>query len=582
MRQIFTVIYRLLIVFFFLRRMTATHSVYIKVTENNTVQSMCGIFAYLSQTGKSLDGVSVAQGCTVAMNCKHRGPDNTVITSTGKDGDALFVFHRLAIMDMSSRGLQPMTHPTDEKLVLMCNGEIYNYKQLCETHGFKTASGSDCEVILHMYKKFGIKETISALDGVFAFVLYDGNTNTYYAGRDPFGIRSLFIGYTKTNGIVLASELKSVAPLCSYSRHFLPGSYWCSEQPHRFRIYEKLKFSYFTTMNASSNPEKDVSKRVVELLQGAVRKRMMSDREIGCFLSGGLDSSLVAALVAKEYNDPKSLHTYSIGMKGSTDLKYARMVADFIGTTHHEVLITKEDMLNALPEVVRLIESYDTTTVRASTPMYLLSKWIKENTNTTVVFSGEGSDELSGSYMYFHNCPSVKAFQSETTRLIQDLHYFDIVRCDKSVSGAGLEPRIPFLDMDFIRYYMNMPPEYKMPRNGVEKYFLRKAFEDMNLLPKEVLWRTKEAFSDGVSSVEDSWYSTIQTFIDTQISDKEMSWQTQWYTHNPPQLKETLYYRKLFDEAYPGCAHIVPYYWLPKWSGDGIADPSARVLDVYQ
>lgn len=543
---------------------------------------MCGIFAYLSQSGQLLDDLTVASASKAAMKSKHRGPDNTVITSSGKNKDALFVFHRLAIMDMSSRGLQPMTHPSDDKIVLICNGEIYNHEKLCEKYEFQTASGSDCEVILHMYKKFGIKDTIAALDGVFAFVLYDGNTNTFYAGRDPFGIRSLFIGYTKSNGIVIASELKSVAPLCSHSKHFLPGSYWTSERPNRFSIYEKLKFSYFTTMTASNNPENEVSKNVVRLLQAAVQKRLMSDREIGCFLSGGLDSSLVAALVAKEYDDPKLLHTYSIGMKGSTDLKYARMVADYIGTTHHEVLITKEDMLKALPEVVRMIESYDTTTVRASTPMYLLSKWIKENTETTVVFSGEGSDELSGSYMYFHNCPSVKAFQSETTRLIQDLYYFDVLRCDKSVAGAGLEPRIPFLDMDFIRYYMNMPPEYKMPRDGIEKYFLRKAFEDMKLLPKEVLWRTKEAFSDGVSSVEDSWYSTIQKFIDTQISDKEMSWQIQWYTHNPPQLKETLYYRKLFDQEYPGCAHILPYYWLPKWSGDEIADPSARVLDVYQ
>lgn len=543
---------------------------------------MCGIFAYLSQQKKTLS-FSTRQECIrIASKIQHRGPDNTIITPVGKQGESLFIFHRLAIMDPSSNGLQPMTHPNDSKIILMCNGEIYNFKALCKKYNYTLQSGNDCEIILHLYKEHGIKHTIKELDGVFGFVLYDGNSDTYYAGRDPFGIRSLYIGYTDDNSVVFASELKSVAPLAWYSRHVLPGSYWCSERPHNFSVYERLKFSYFLTMDANVVSEKECCEQIVSKLQKAVQKRMMSDREIGCFLSGGLDSSLVAALVAKEYSDPSMLHTYSIGMKGSTDLKYAKMVADYLGTTHHEVLVTKEDMLAALPEVVRQIESYDTTSVRASTPMYLLSKWIKENSNTTVVFSGEGSDELSGSYMYFHKCPNVKQFQTETTRLIQDLYHFDVLRCDKSVAGAGLEPRVPFLDMDFVNYYMNIPPSYKIPRKGVEKYLLRKAFEHLNLLPKEVLWRTKEAFSDGVSSVEDSWYSTIQKFVNTQISDEEYKYQSILCEPNPPELKETLYYRKIFDAAYPGCARILPYYWLPKWTGDNVKDPSARVLEVYK
>jgi len=539
---------------------------------------MCGIFAFLncSNSGE----VEQNELTNVAMKSKHRGPDNSVVAAIGKH---TFIFHRLSIMDPSMRGNQPMMHPSDSNIVLMCNGEIYNYKHLCEKYMYKMVSGSDCEVILHLYKQFGIEDTIKQLDGAFAFILYDGNTNQVYAGRDPFGIRSLYIGYTAENNVVISSELKSVAPLCVYTRHFTPGCWWTMEKPYRFSFYERLKFSYYMTMNASQHNEEEVQKRIVYLLTNAVQKRTMSDREIGCFLSGGLDSSLVAALLSKEFSDPKKLHTYAIGMEGGTDLKYARMVAEHLGTTHHEVIVTKKEMLEALPDVVRQIESYDTTTVRASTPMFLLSKWIKKNTNTTVVFSGEGSDELSGSYMYFHKCPSQKSFQSETVRLAQDLYYFDVLRCDKSVSVAGLEARVPFLDMDFVRYYMQIPLEYKVPRNGIEKYLLRKSFESSKLLPKEVLWRTKEAFSDGCSSNEDSWYKIIQTFVDEQISDEDYEYQRKCFVHNEPQLKETLYYRKLFEKNYPGCSHerILPYLWMPKWT-ETVNDPSARVLSVYK
>lgn len=541
---------------------------------------MCGIFAFLQNLNGTVTNKDQLLQISVALKSKHRGPDNTVIMPIGPKSNNLFVFHRLSIMDTSMEGAQPMMHPNDSNIILMCNGEIYNNLQLKEKYKIKTKSGSDCEVILHLYQMFGIEKTVKLLDGVFAFIIYDGNTNTFYAGRDSIGVRSMYIGYTKDNSIVISSELKSVSPLCLTSRHFMPGTWWCSKKPRKFNFFNRLQFSYYTTLSATDYSELEVSKKVVSLLETAVHKRMMSEREIGCFLSGGLDSSLVTALVAKEYDDPKKLHTYSIGMEGSTDLYYADMVAKYIGTTHHEVIVTEDDMLQAIPEVVRMIESYDTTTVRASTPMYLLSKWIKQNTNTTVVFSGEGSDELSGSYMYFHNCPNVRAFQTETSRLVQDLFYFDVLRCDKSVAGAGLEPRVPFLDMDFINYYMQIPPEYKLPRNGIEKYFLRKAFEPLNLLPSEVLWRTKEAFSDGVSAVENSWNTIIKHFVDKQITDETFTWQKDLYNENTPSLKETLFYRRIFDEEYPNCAHLVPYYWLPKWTDD-VDDPSARVLSVY-
>tara|TARA_B110000881_G_scaffold183509_1_gene170736 strand:- start:318 stop:1949 length:1632 start_codon:yes stop_codon:yes gene_type:complete len=541
---------------------------------------MCGIFAFLQNLNGTVTNKDQLLQISVALKSKHRGPDNTVIMPIGPKSNNLFVFHRLSIMDTSMEGAQPMMHPNDSNIILICNGEIYNNLQLKEKYKIKTKSGSDCEVILHLYQMFGIEKTVKLLDGVFAFIIYDGNTNTFYAGRDSIGVRSMYIGYTKDNSIVISSELKSVSPLCLTSRHFMPGTWWCSKKPRKFNFFNRLQFSYYTTLSATDYSELEVSKKVVSLLETAVHKRMMSEREIGCFLSGGLDSSLVTALVAKEYDDPKKLHTYSIGMEGSTDLYYADMVAKYIGTTHHEVIVTEDDMLQAIPEVVRMIESYDTTTVRASTPMYLLSKWIKQNTNTTVVFSGEGSDELSGSYMYFHNCPNVRAFQTETSRLVQDLFYFDVLRCDKSVAGAGLEPRVPFLDMDFINYYMQIPPEYKLPRNGIEKYFLRKAFEPLNLLPSEVLWRTKEAFSDGVSAVENSWNTIIKHFVDKQITDETFTWQKDLYNENTPSLKETLFYRRIFDEEYPNCAHLVPYYWLPKWTDD-VDDPSARVLSVY-
>lgn len=545
---------------------------------------MCGIFAYIKNHDENeleMSNLELENIIEHAMRTRHRGPDNTVILPLKKNN--LFVFHRLAIMDETMRGTQPMMHPCDENIILMCNGEIYNHKELEKRFGYSTTSNSDCEVILHLYKEHGMSKTIRMLDGAFAFILYDGNTDEVFAGRDPFGIRSLYMGYTEDSSVVFASELKNVHSLCITSRQFTPGTWWCSNNPRKFNFYERMRFSYFTTLNEVTHSEEDANKCIVSLLTQAVRKRMMSDREIGCFLSGGLDSSLVAALVAKEYDDPKKLHTFSIGMPGSTDLKYAAMVAKFIGTTHHEVIVSKKEMLEAIPDVVRQIESYDTTTVRASTPMFLLSKWIKKNTNTTVIFSGEGSDELSGSYMYFHNCPGEKAFQRETNRLIQDLYHFDVLRCDKSVSGAGLEARVPFLDMDFVRYYMQIPPSYKLPRNGVEKFLLRNAFSKLNLLPNEVLWRTKEAFSDGVSSVEDSWSTTIQNFVNTKISEGAFTWQCAYYEDhcNPPSLKETLYYRRIFDMEYPGCANILPYYWLPKWTGN-VEDPSARVLSVYK
>jgi asparagine synthase (glutamine-hydrolysing) len=267
-------------------------------------------------------------------------------------------------------------------------------------------------------------------------------------------------------------------------------------------------------------------------------------------------------------------------MDGSTDLIKARVVAKHIGSIHHEVIVTAEDMLSAIKTVIQQTETYDTTTVRASTPMYLLSKYIKDNTDIVVVFSGEGSDEASGSYMYFHNAPSHNEFQDECVRLLQDLCYFDCLRCDKATAGNGLEVRVPFLDKEFLTEYMRVPVEWKVPKDGMEKWFIRKAFDGTGLLPDEILWRKKEAFSDGVSSTEKSWYQIIQEHINEIVTDTEFEEQKNSFDVNPPFLKESYYYRKVFEEYYPGRGSTIPYYWLPKWSGD-TKDPSARVLNVY-
>tara|TARA_B110000211_G_C14076927_1_gene552530 strand:- start:874 stop:2475 length:1602 start_codon:yes stop_codon:yes gene_type:complete len=528
---------------------------------------MCGIFAYFSQNNLSAEDIKCLK--MAAGKSQHRGPDNTQykISET-----ALLCFHRLKINDMSNDGNQPMSLVHDD-ITLICNGEIYNYKELIKENEFQMNSMSDCEVILHMYKKYGIHTTIASLDGVFAFVIVDNITNKVFVGRDPFGVRSLYIGRDE-KGISVASELKSLHDISTNVSCFPPGQYVELTSNATTRYYN------YTWPQHEDADDVHIMEKINLLLREATKKRTLSDRPVGCLLSGGLDSSLITALVAEHY--PKgSLKTFSIGLEGSADLKYAKIVADFIGTDHHEVIISESDMLAALEEDIQQIESYDTTTVRASTPMYLLSKYIKEHTDVAVIFSGEGSDEASGSYMYFHNAPSGREFKAESERLMEDLHYFDVLRCDKSTAGAGLEVRVPFLDKSFLEYYMAINPNKKMPKAyNIEKYLLRKAFEHDNILPNEVLWRIKEGMSDGVSGKKRAWFQVIQAHVDGILSDDEFTHQQASYEHAPPNIKESLYYRQIFDTYYPGRAQLMPYYWLPKWSGD-VLEPSARVLNCY-
>lgn len=515
---------------------------------------MCGIFACL-HASHPLEHYKKGND-----SIKHRGPDFSVLTTHGPH---VIGFHRLAINDLSEKGNQPLAHPDHPELRLICNGEIYNHTDLQKIYNFKVNSSSDCEIILHMYKRFGIERTLKELDGYFAFVLLDGDDA--YVARDTIGVRSLYMGYKETE-IYVASELKAIHPYSDRIEHFPPGHYWSSKNNEN-HAYDKINHNRIIIDEYSV-----VVKNTRDLLIEAVQKRVNNtERPIGCFLSGGLDSSIITALVCKLSSKP--VHTFSIGMAGSVDLYYAQMVAEHLHTIHHEVIVTEQDMLNAIPDVIRQIETYDTTTVRASTPMYLLSKYIYENTDIRVILSGEGSDELSGSYAYFKKAPSSSDAYNEIMRLTLDLQYFDVLRCDKSTAGNGLEVRVPFLDKEFMSYYLHINPEYKWYQNyECEKYLLREAF--LNYLPEEVLWRTKEAFSDGVSNQQRSWYTIIQEHV------SKLDLPNNTYEINPPQLKETLWYRTIFEQFYPGRSHILPYYWLPKWCGN-IKDPSARTLDIY-
>ena len=537
---------------------------------------MCGIFAYIASN--IINDLELKSINVEGMKCKKRGPDNTVTRTI--DQNKFLMFHRLKINDISELGNQPIVHPEDFNITVICNGEIYNWKELADKNNFKTRSTSDCEIIVHMYKKYGIEKTIESLDGVFAFVLFDKSKNMIFAGRDPIGVRSFYIG-TSEKALVMASECKNLDKLCDSVVQFKPGTFICVKESELPKNIEDIRFNTYYNMvyKLVNTNEEDIMKHIREKMDKSITKRLLSDRPIGCLLSGGLDSSLITALVVKKFKKP--IKTFSVGLEGAVDLQYARKVANFLGTEHHELIISVEDMFNAIPEIVKEIETYDITTIRASTPMYLLSKYIKETTDITVLFSGEGSDEASGSYLYFHNAPSENEFQEEILRLMKDLSYFDVLRCDKSTAGTGLEVRVPFLDKDFLEYYLAIAPKFKLPRNySMEKYLLRKAYDKTNLLPPEVLWRTKEGMSDGVSSQKKAWYEIIQDKIDLLITDKEFTANKDKYTHNPPQIKEAYYYRKIFEETFNNRSSILPYYWLPRWSGN-VTDPSARVLNVY-
>ena len=530
---------------------------------------MCGIFSY---KGRKHNWESLAKDIDLIS---YRGPENTHHEMAGDD--VLFAFHRLAIMGTTEKGDQPMKHPQDDSLTLVCNGEIYNYKKLADKYGFSLITGSDCEIILYMFKQFGIEKTVEELDGVFMFVIHDSKTGKLFAGRDPMGVRPGFIG-RDGNEIMIASEAKPLVKHCSEILPFKPGTWWCSDDSRIFNQY-----FHYNGVSIREKTEEDICNKIQILLKEAVKKRLMAEREIGCLLSGGLDSSLITSLVAKYYQGPK-LNTFSIGLPGSVDLEYAQRVADYLGTAHHQVEVSEAEFLDAIETVIYNIESYDTTTVRASVGNYLVSKFITENSNCKVIFNGDGADEVCCGYVYLRNAPTQKALQKESERLVEEIHYFDVLRSDRSISSNGLEARTPFLDKAFVKYYLSIPAELKTfdGVNRLEKYLLRNAFASQELLPDDVLWRRKCAFSDGVSSQKNSWHRIIQSFVDQKISDEEFQRESAKLNHCTPQLKESYYYRKVFTNFFGNNEQLIPHFWMPQWTDVDVLDPSARELKDYQ
>jgi len=541
---------------------------------------MCGIFSCMNNNGLIPNNI-VYDAFKLG---RLRGPEYSEYIQIQS---SIVGFHRLAINGIDEQSNQPMTI---DNVTLICNGEIYNFKELYSMLGVVPVTNSDCEVIIHLYKKFGMDYMLTLLDGYFSFILYDSRDETrepdIYVARDTYGVRPLYMLQNKINPrsiIAFASELKMLNKILNvgenlFIQQYPPGTYSILKKDthYTFTTYAKrYSSSYiFNPIMSSYIHLDDVYKTVYNALCCAVKKRVIgtTDRKIACLLSGGLDSSLIAALVSKFYDG--ELETYSIGMPGGEDLGYAKMVAKHIGSKHTEIILTEDAFFDAIPNVIQTIESYDTTTVRASVGNYLVCKHISESSDAKVVFNGDGSDELTGGYLYFHLAPDALSFDNEIRRLLNDIHLFDVLRSDKSISSNGLEPRTPFLDIHFVNTYLGIPLKYRYTPNKPEKWLLRKSVEmmDSTLLPNTVLWRKKEAFSDGVSSNDKSWYEIIREKVSGIQMDKVYSYLT-------PKTKEQYYYRSLFESFYPNCERILPYFWMPKFVN--AEDSSARSLNIY-
>ena len=493
----------------------------------------------------------------MSQKIRHRGPDWSGIY-TG--GSAILCHERLSIVDPES-GKQPL-FSSDKKQVLAVNGGIYNHQDIRRRYAgkYQFQTGSDCEVILALYRDKGI-DFLEDLSGIFAFALYDAERDEFLIARDPIGVIPLYIGYDDDGKVYVASELKALEGQCDRYEPFLPGHYYWSREPGMKRYYKRDWFSYDAVKdNAASVTD------IHDALEAAVKRQLMSDVPYGVLLSGGLDSSVISAIAEKfserriEDDDKERawwprLHSFAVGLKGAPDLAKAKLVADYIGTVHHEINYTIQEGLDAIRDVIYFIETYDVTTVRASTPMYLLARVIK-SMGIKMVLSGEGADEIFGGYLYFHKAPSPKAFHEETVRKLSKLYMYDCLRANKSLSAWGVEGRVPFLDKEFLDVAMRTNPEAKMcPGKTIEKRIVREAFA--NMLPDEVAWRQKEQFSDGVGY---SWIDTLKKITSDQVSDEQMAHAAERFPINPPRNKEEYYYRSIFAEHFPSdsAARSVP------------------------
>lgn len=548
---------------------------------------MCGIWATFGVVG------GLSPTCIKCFSAiVHRGPDAWRIEQDAREQLAIVGFQRLSIVD-GLHGMQPMRLHRYPRITLICNGEIYNCKQLQKQHDYPYETNCDVEAIIHTYQNFGIAETVRKLDGVFAFCLIDGEKKKVHIARDPYGVRPLFKFQDTEDGLLaICSEAKGLIGLKQKGSEsatlgqFPPGHFETWSILESGKVEVEHTEQYFTPgmppLFVPYISEEDVAKlnvyeKTAHLLEAACRKRLMSDRRIGCLLSGGLDSSLITALVvklAKECKIPYKIQTFAIGMGESPDLIAARTVADYLGTEHHEVTFDENDVRQELDNVIYHLESYDITTTRASLPMYLLAKYIKENTDSTVIFSGEGADEVAQGYIYFRDAPSASAGHDESVRLLSDIYLYDGLRADRTTSAFSLELRVPFLDIQFTNHYLSIDAKLRQPQNGVEKHLLRSSFAKSGLLPDSILWRHKEAFSDGVASVKKSLFTTIGEIIAERLSDESKQ-----YPGVQPKTPESKYYRYVFDKSFPGQHNFTPYYWMPKWVQ--VSDPSARFINHY-
>ena len=551
---------------------------------------MCGIVGIFDIKEQSSELRKKA--LRMSQKIRHRGPDWSGIYC---GSHAILCHERLSIVDPQS-GKQPLYSP-DGKQVLAVNGEIYNHQQIRQETAseYEYQTGSDCEVILALYRAHGIN-FLERLSGIFAFALYDEERDEYLIARDPIGVIPLYIGHDKDGKTYVASELKALEGFCDEYEPFLPGHYLYSREGVMRRWYTRDWMEY----DAVKDNPADIDKLRVGL-QEAVKQQLMSDVPYGVLLSGGLDSSIISAIAqkyaAKRVEDggqtgawwPR-LHSFAVGLKGAPDLEKARCVAEHIGTVHHEINYTIQEGLDAIRDVIYFTETYDVTTVRASTPMYLLARVIK-SMGIKMVLSGEGADEIFGGYLYFHKAPSTQAFHEETVRKLSKLHWYDCLRANKSLSAWGVEGRVPFLDRDFLDIAMRLNPQAKMcPGDVMEKKILRKAFADM--LPEEIAWRQKEQFSDGVGY---SWIDTLKKITSEQVSDEQMAHAAERFPIHTPLCKEEYFYRSIFEEHFPSksaalsvnqdasvaCSTAIALEWDAAWKE--MNDPSGRaVAGVHQ
>lgn len=546
---------------------------------------MCGIvgiFNVKEQTSELRQ-----RALRMSQKIRHRGPDWSGIYC---GGSAILAHERLSIVDPESGG-QPLFSP-DRQQVLAVNGEIYNHQQIRERYAGKYdfMTGSDCEVILALYRDKGI-DFLEDLSGIFAFALYDEQKNEFLIARDPIGVIPLYIGYDNDGKVYVASELKALEGQCDHYEPFLPGHYYWSKEPGMKRYYQRDWMKYDAVKDNPASVE-----AVRDALKDAVRRQLMSDVPYGVLLSGGLDSSVISA-IAERFSEKRienngqtraywpRLHSFAVGLKGAPDLAKAKMVADHIGTVHHEINYTIQEGLDAIRDVIYFIETYDVTTVRASTPMYLLARVIK-SMGIKMVLSGEGADEIFGGYLYFHKAPDAQGFHEETVRKLSKLYLYDCLRANKSLSAWGVEGRVPFLDKEFLDVAMRTNPEAKMCHGKtIEKRIVREAFADM--LPAEVAWRQKEQFSDGVGY---SWIDTLKKITSEAVSDEQMAHAAERFPINPPKNKEEYYYRSIFAEHFPSesaarsvpseasvaCSTSIALEWDAAFKG--MNDPSGRAV----